>query len=294
MKFLRLIQLCYVSLVGTLAQQAEIPLTPAVSDEPNPLVWDAIEKKQEMPGMTNLALFTFWVTNNSASNVVIGWVEAECDCTVVDAATVFPWTIAPGTGGPLHVRVNIRGRFGLFVKTVTVHTSHGSQVLTVSMKIPLTPAPSNVSVRQRDVMAAKADRQAVFRGSCAACHAAPTVGLTGTALFEKACGICHQAEQRAEMVPNLAALKHPTDADHWRRWITSGKAGTLMPAFAKSEGGILDANQIESLVEYVMRRFPQANPAALNQSPSTSGKDGAPPASDLPETKPDSLSSNSK
>ena len=224
--------------------------------------------------MTNLALFTFWVTNNSPSDAVIGFVEAECDCTVVEANKVFPWTIAPGAGGPLNVRVNIRGRFGIFVKTVTVHSSHGPQVLTVSMNIPLTPAPSNVSVRQKDVVAAKTDRQAVFRGSCAACHATPTFGLTGAALFQKACSICHQAEQRAEMVPDLTALKHPTDADHWRRWITSGKAGSLMPAFAHSEGGILDTNQIESLVEYVMKQFP---------SDYSAGEGDVSPASNLPE-----------
>jgi cytochrome c5 len=262
MKFFRILQLCFATLAATLAARAEVPPVPLASTDSNPLVWDAMEKKQVLPGMTNLAVFTFWVTNNSTSDAVIGWVEAECDCTVIDASKVFPWTIAPGAGGPLNIRVNIRGRFGDFVKTVTVHTAHGPQVLTVSMKIPLTPAPSNVSVRQKDLMVAKADRQALFRGSCAMCHAVPTVGLTGAALFTKACAICHQAEPRAEMVPDLAALKHPTDADHWRRWITLGKAGTVMPAFAHAEGGILNTNQIESLVEYVMKQFPSVNSAA--------------------------------
>jgi hypothetical protein len=30
-----------------------------------------------------------------------------------------------------------------------------------------------------------------------------------------------------------------------------------MPAFAKSEGGILDTNQVESLVEYLVKKFPR-------------------------------------
>lgn len=279
MTLFRLVRLCLATLVGTLPASAEISQALAVSNAPNPLVWDALEKKQDLPGMTNLAYFTFWVTNNSSADAGIGSVEAECDCTVVEARKALPWTIAPGAGGPLNVRVNIRGRFGPFVKTVTVHTSHGPQVLTVSMKIPLTPAPPNVSVRQQDVQVAKADRQAVFRGSCATCHATPTLGLTGAALFAKACAICHEAEPRAEMVPNLATLPHPTDADHWRRWITSGKAGSLMPAFAQAEGGILDTNQIESLVEYVLKEFPSVKPAAPRQSASATrqaeGKSGA-------------------
>ena len=265
MTFLRVIQLCFVALAAAVVAGTEIPAVPAISNPPNPLVWDAVEKKLELPGMTNSVLVTFWVTNYSASDSVIASVEADCDCIVVEGRKMFPWTIAPGTGGPVNIRVNTRGRFGDFVRTVAAITSHGPQFLTVSMKIPLTPAPSNVSVRQRDVMAAKMDRQAVFRGSCAACHAAPTVGLTGAALFQKACVICHQAEQRAEMVPDLAALKHPADADHWRRWITSGKPGSLMPAFALSEGGILDTNQIESLVEYVMKQFSSVNSAAREQ-----------------------------
>lgn len=256
MKVFSAFLLCLVTLLVAMDARAEDTPAPALSNPAHPLVWDALEKKMDLPGMTNLASFTFWVTNSSASEVVIGAVEADCECTVVEARTAFPWTIGPGASGPLNVRVNIRGRFGLFVKTILVHSSHGSQLLTVSMKIPLTPAPSNVSARQRDVMAAKADRQAVFSGSCAACHAAPTLGLSGKALFEKACSICHEAEPRAEMVPDLAALKHPTDADHWRRWITSGKAGTVMPAFALSERGILSTNQIESLVEYLTKEVP--------------------------------------
>src|SRR5689334_3354602 len=115
MIFFRRLLLCFVTLAGTLAAHAEIPSSPALSNAPNPLVWDAMEKKQDLPGMTNLAFFTFWVTNNSTSDAVIGSVETECDCTVVEAKTVLPWTIAPGTGGPLNVRVNIRGRFGTFV-----------------------------------------------------------------------------------------------------------------------------------------------------------------------------------
>jgi cytochrome c5 len=245
MNVFRILQLCFATILGSLAAHAK-----------NPLDWEATEIRQELPGMTNLAHFTFWVTNTSTTNVVISSVEAECDCTVVEARSVFPWTIPPGTGGPLNVRVNIRGRYGMFAKTVTVHSSHGPQVLTVSMKIPISPAPPNVSVRQKDVLAAKADRQAVLRGSCAACHATPAFALTGSTLFEKACAICHETERRAEMVPDLAALKHPTDENHWRKWITSGKEGTLMPAFAQSEGGILNTNQIESLVKYLTERFP--------------------------------------
>ena len=238
--------------------RAEIPrATPGTG--PNPLVWDAMEKHSELPAMTNLAYFTFWVTNSSTADVTILSTETSCDCTVAESKDDFPWRIGPGENGPLTVRVNTLGNFGTVTRTVAVQSSHGTQVLTARVKIPLRPAPFNVSVRQQDVMVAKADRQAVFRDRCASCHAWPAVGQTGEALFNKVCGICHNAEHRAEMVPDLAALNHETSADFWRTNIAAGKAGSLMPAFAKSAGGILEGNQIESLVEYLLTKYPSRN-----------------------------------
>ena len=256
MTLFRLIQICVASIAVTLVGRAEIPSAAVPASAPNPLVWDAMDKKVDLPGMTNVAYFTFWVTNTAATNVTIGAVEAECDCTVIDARRRFPWVFAPGESGSLDARVNIRGRFGLFVKTIDIFGSGGKQVLTVRMNIPLTPAQPNISTRQKDLIAAKADRQAVFRGSCIPCHVAPTTGQTGQALFEKACGICHLAEQRAEIVPDLAALAGATDADYWRTWISLGKPGTLMAAFAHSEGGPLTKTEIESIVQYLTTTIP--------------------------------------
>ena len=101
---------------------------------------------------------------------------------------------------------------------------------------------------------------AIFRDGCAACHAHPTIGRKGEALFVKACGICHQAEHRADMVPDLAQIPRAKDAAYWRGIIVHGKPGTIMPAFAVAEGGILDAAQVDSLVEYLVRAYPPTKP----------------------------------
>lgn len=168
------------------------------------------------------------------------------------------------------MKMNLLGRHGRVSKEIYVGTSHGGQTLTVHADIPLTPAPFNVSARQRDMMAAQKDRQAVFSGSCAACHSMPTLGRTGEPLFTKACAICHVSTHRAAMVPDLATLTNATSADYWRTWITHGKEGTLMPAFAKSAGGVLETNQIESLVEFLQQKYP-TNPgqtaAAVKSAP---------------------------
>ena len=53
------------------------------------------------------------------------------------------------------------------------------------------------------------------------------------------------------MVPDLKALRHPTNADYWKTWIASGRVGSMMPAFSQKEGGPLSNEQIELLVTYL-------------------------------------------
>jgi mono/diheme cytochrome c family protein len=244
-------------LVPAFTARAEISLAFAspTNASSNPLVWDSMVKEIKLKETANITLFTFWVTNTSSSNATIAAFESTCDCTVPESPAL-PWVLKPGASDSMKVRMRTLGRFGQITKQIGVHTSHGPQILTVTADIPLTPAPFNVSGRLRDQMAAQEDRQVVFRGSCAACHALPAVGRTGKPLFDAACAICHISTHRAAMVPDLAALPHPTDAAHWRTWITHGKEGSLMPAFDKAHGGILDTNQIESLVEYLLQAYP--------------------------------------
>ena len=112
--------------------------------------------------------------------------------------------------------------------------------------------------RMNNQQTAAGDRQAVFRNDCAACHVEPTVGKMGGELFDKACGICHTAENRASMVPVLANIP---SKEYWMHWITQGKEGSLMPVFSKSAGGPLTDEQITSLVEYLVSEgTPPAKP----------------------------------
>jgi cytochrome c5 len=94
--------------------------------------------------------------------------------------------------------------------------------------------------RANGLAVARTDRQAVFKADCASCHAKPAQGKYGKPLYDAVCGICHDAEHRAEAaVPDLHNLKVPTSNEFWRTWIAHGKAGSLMPAFSAAEGGPL-------------------------------------------------------
>jgi mono/diheme cytochrome c family protein len=166
---------------------------------------------------------------------------------------VIPWVLAPGASGSLPATVDFTGKDGLLTKTLFVETSAGPQTLTMHIKLP----PMDGDERQHNQAAARADRQAVFRGDCVQCHVIPAMGRTGEELFHAACLNCHAASGRASMVPDLLVARTPRDAAWWRTWITEGREGTLMPAFAKPRG-ILTEAEIESIVAFAIAKLPTA------------------------------------
>ena len=136
--------------------------------------------------------------------------------------------------------------FNLGVKTTIVPPGEG----------PGAPGGVSEAERLRNMQSALSDRQAVFkRSECAACHADPARGKTdGAQLYAAVCASCHDSPNRASVVPDLQALKHPTDFEHWRKWIRLGRAGSMMPAFAREEGGPLSDQQIDAIASHVARR----------------------------------------
>jgi mono/diheme cytochrome c family protein len=193
------------------------------------------------------------LTNITSTNVTIHSLRTSCGCTVVRAPAI-PWTIGPGSNGTFDVDVDLRGKIGVLTKTITVDSSAGYRVLTVRVGIPSAGrAPSTTAAdRARNMQVAMVDRQAVFKGDCSACHLQQAIGKKeGNELYSALCGICHDAEHRASMVPNLRALNRQTDRDFWLNIIRHGKPDTLMPAFAISEGGPLTDAQIMALAEFV-------------------------------------------
>lgn len=216
----------------------------------HPLVWDAQGITYRAKPGDEAADFTFVVTNKSDKRVEIQELRPSCGCTVAEMPSQ-PWVLEPGARGSFRAAADFKGKFGVFVKAIHVVSNFGTQMLTVRVEIPDTEE----SRRKRNQELAELDRQAVFRGDCAACHVAPTVGKTGGELFQLACGICHTAEHRASMVPDLAVAREVRNEAYWRKWISDGKEQSLMPAFAAAQGGPLTDAQVESLVEYLTKNF---------------------------------------
>jgi len=264
------------------------PAAPASLLSLTHLVADADSKSiTAKPGEVSVN-FTFTLSNLAAVPITITALRTSCGCTAAKVPPL-PWLLPPGTNGTIEVAMNLVGKMGTFAKTVTVMSSAGDKTLTVSVTMPPAalppavslspplhaaavrgvavppgvnpPAPTSNAERERNLLLAKADRQAVFKGECAKCHAEPALGKSGRELYVAVCGICHDDGHRASVVPDLQALKFKPNAQYWRTWITFGKAATMMPGFAQAEGGPLTAEQINSLVVYLGKDFLTAVPA---------------------------------
>lgn len=201
------------------------------------------------------------ITNSiSPVPVTIFGVHPSCSCTVPELPSL-PWTIQPGGSGEFGATVDVQGRTGTQMKYVTVSTDKGYKDLWMEITIdpPVVLVLSDAD-RARDLEIAKADRQAVFKPDCATCHAKKTDGKYGKMLYDAVCAICHDADKRSPLVPDLRAVKTATNADFWRVWIANGKPGSLMPAFSTTAGGPLDDTQIGTLAAYLNTTYPSKVP----------------------------------
>jgi mono/diheme cytochrome c family protein len=225
------------------------------------LAWDGESKETNVNANAAVAGFVFNFTNVSSSPIVILNVRPSCGCTTAKLPPL-PWTLAPGTNGQMMATVNLAGKSGTLYKSLNVYTDKGFKTLQLKITIlPFVMPKMSEADRAQNVKIATADRQAVFKGDCATCHVQPGEGKYGLALYEADCAICHEGEHRATMVPDLHALKTPTNIEFWRTWIAHGKPGSLMPAFSTADGGPLSDMQITSLaVVLADGRLPNNSP----------------------------------
>ncbi len=255
---------------------AAVPAAPA--PDSNALKWSAesLEVNAKVGEVT--VPFTFYVTNTSASVVSITSLRTSCGCTVAQLPPlpVEPFKLRPGSNVSIGVSMDLRGKAGTVTKTVNVDTSSGNKSLLVRVNIPAptqeVAANSGAAAmgdRAKNIQSALADRQAVFKGECASCHVAKGHGKFGQELYAASCGICHDAEHRAAMVPDLKVPRSSRDLAFWQKWIMEGKPGTMMPAFAQAHGGPLTPEQIDSLTVYLYQNYPKGPQASVVASPAT-------------------------
>jgi len=227
-------------------------------------MWSVMSGNKYSTGPAVVSTRTNFVTVTNSlvkAPITILSVHPSCGCTTAELPPT-PWMLPPGTNSTIKVNVNIAGKSGTLAKYVTVTTDKGKLDLHLTINILPGPPPRGLtdSERAMGVAAAKIDRQAVFKGDCASCHAKNVQGLYSQQLFAAVCAVCHEANPRATMVPDLHHVKDQTSEEFWRAWITAGKPGTLMPAFAVSQGGPLSDMQIASLAAWLNYTIPPHPP----------------------------------
>jgi mono/diheme cytochrome c family protein len=231
------------------------------------LAWDELSKATDAAFGQPNASFIFSFTNVTDKQVVIIDVHPSCGCTTVELPSR-PWLIPAGSNGVIKINVNLAGKAGVIPKSITVMTDKGKKDLWVRITIAPPPPPRVLTEAERAaaMASAKADRQAIFKGDCASCHWKPEFAMQfGEQLYHSACGVCHEAVQRASMVPDLANLKVPTNEEFWRTWASLGKPGSLMPSFAQSQGGPMNEQQIASIAMYLNTVHPSHATNAVGQ-----------------------------
>lgn len=250
-----------------LAVALALPCSAPAIGEIKGFVFEADQKEvTPQPGVTSIP-FSFGFTNTSDQEVTITVVRASCGCTTLNLPPL-PWKIAPGQMGKIESTMDVRGKYGTLMKSLSVESSAGTKHFIMKVNLPgQDPILSQMNERLRNQQLSTVDRQIVFRGDCARCHAEPAKGRSGQELFAAVCAVCHETPHRASMVPDLANLNKPTDAHYWRTWIMFGREGSLMPAFLKERGGPLTAEQIESLVQFLATRPRPTPPVAAPAVP---------------------------
>src|SRR5438105_3477219 len=158
----------------------------AIDEAAAGLVWTPVTNHVRAIHLLTNLVTDFKYSNSSSEAVTVFAVETSCHCTTPQVPKL-PWTITAHAGGKMDVIVEVPGKWGLLQKTIQIRTDKDTNTLMLEVEIP-EPDP-----REKNRLAAFADRQAVFKGDCANCHVKPAVGLIGMALYERACGICHEA-----------------------------------------------------------------------------------------------------
>jgi cytochrome c553 len=145
--------------------------------------------------------------------------------------------LKPGEKGNIRVIIDLRGKKGIFLKTIEVHTNDPIT--------PLTTLSVKMTVKDQIHMSQYTATE-IFAGECRGCHVDQGKGKKGWDLFKADCFMCHNAGKKTSL---STMSKRP--AKELLKAIRDGIANTLMPGFDLKNGGPLDDAEIKSLMDLI-------------------------------------------
>lgn len=207
----------------------------------------------------------FLLYNKGGKHLRISAVETSCGCTV---AKISKKVIAPGDFTRIRVALDTSLKMGNLRKKVTVFSNDPERpqlalFVTGTVQAAATKGHARITVQPKDKLV-------LFKGQCATCHVQKGIGKTGKALFQADCAMCHglNAQGSKTSGPSLLQLNYENDVarQQIRRIIANGSPNSpQMPPFAKSQGGPLNDDEIDSLVSFLKFQSLQNKMGMLNK-----------------------------
>ena len=204
----------------------------------------------------------FKVWNKGSKPLVVTRVQTSCGCT---AAMMESSVIDPGKHGRLRVSFNPRGRQGTVQRSVSVHSNDpNASVVQLQVIAEVVPAGEEkkdpVSVKRVHPRREKL----VFGGTCLKCHAPRKRSETGMKLYASSCAACHGSEggglkiKKEVIGPSLELARMTVKSMAGiRQVIAAGTGHPAMPGFSREYDGPLSEQQIDSLVDLILKKFPE-------------------------------------
>jgi hypothetical protein len=182
----------------------------------------------------NKAEYVFEVSNGGDEDLLI---EKFVGSSGTIRAVAGSSRLKPGEEGSIRVIVDLRGKQGIYSKTMKVYTN--------DPVTPVTTLSVRISVKDR-VHLNQYKATEIFAGNCRTCHVDEGTGKTGWELFKADCFMCHNAGRNTCL---STMSKRP--AKEVLGSIREGVPNTLMPGFDSRNGGPLDDAQIKSLIDLI-------------------------------------------
>jgi len=175
------------------------------------------------------------IRNTGDSNNQIVKIESSCGCTSVEPDTRL---LPAGAFTTLHIKIDSFGKRGDVKKSIVLTDQWGNQSTAwVHLHVKANPHAMN-------------EQRSLFDGACGRCHFDPAQGKqTGAAIYAAVCVMCHGANAQGAYAPKLAG-RH--DLTVLKTLIEHGTGTHHMPAFARKQGGPLDAMQINALSRWII------------------------------------------
>jgi mono/diheme cytochrome c family protein len=182
----------------------------------------------------NKAEHVFEISNGGDEDLLI---EKLVGSSGTIKAVVSSSRLKPGEEGSIRVIVDLRGKQGIYSKTMDVYTN--------DPVTPVTTLSVRISVKDR-VHLNQYKATQIFAGNCRTCHVDEGTGKTGWELFKADCFMCHNAGRNTCL---STMSKRP--GEEVLKSIKEGVPNTIMPGFDSRNGGPLDDAQIKSLIDLI-------------------------------------------